>query len=105
MLPDDFKPNRTTMIQSRLYQDIVPVGCLQARLLYYHFIVSTNMKKITMMLVGGLLFVLCYQHTNRQNDFLKKQEKPTATGSPTDRSTAKIPEEMRNNPLFKLVKA
>jgi PBP1b-binding outer membrane lipoprotein LpoB len=81
------------------------VARIQAGLLYCHFIVSINMKKITMALVGGLLFVLCYQHTNRQTDYLKKQEKPAATGSPTEQSAAKVPEEMRNSPLFKLVKA
>ena len=109
MPPDDFKTNQTTMIRSRLQGGTTHIDSVQAGLLYCHFIVSTNMKKITMALVGGLLFMLCYQHTTRQNDFLKKQEKSittgsAATGSPTEQSAAKIPEEMRNSPLFKLVK-
>ena len=92
------------MVRLRLQHGPALSYQIDAALLFYQIILSTNMKKIAMALVGGLLFVLCYQHTNRQTDFLKKQEKPAATGSITNQSAAKVPEEMRNSPLFRLVK-
>jgi PBP1b-binding outer membrane lipoprotein LpoB len=61
------------------------------------------MKKITMALVGGLLFVLCHQLSARQNEYLKKQEITLPPGAPTSHSAAKFPEEMRNSLLFRFV--